>query len=208
MPVIIYGTRGITYQVEKGQFNCPLCHAPRAYGRKRIRRFFTLYFIPLIPLDVAAEFVECAECKGKFDKAVLQYDQVQEQRQREAEFRIALRGSMLLTALADGDANPQELTAIRDIYCRLTETSEVEVDLASDIHAMRESGTTVRSLLGVTGPRMNNDSKTMVLKAALLVAQADGPVSEPELAVLSQIGACMQMSREAFYAVVPPPEQN
>ena len=49
--LIIFGTRGVTYSVATGEFHCPSCAIKRGYDHKRVRRFFTLYFIPLIPLD-------------------------------------------------------------------------------------------------------------------------------------------------------------
>ena len=50
--MIIFGTRGVTWNGESGEFVCPGCGGTtQQYTRKTIRRFFTLYFIPLIPLD-------------------------------------------------------------------------------------------------------------------------------------------------------------
>jgi hypothetical protein len=59
---IIFGFRGITYSKERGTFDCPYCREQTSYVRKRIRRFFTLFFIPLIPLDLLLEYVECQRC--------------------------------------------------------------------------------------------------------------------------------------------------
>lgn len=70
--LIIYGTRGIRYKHREGQFFCPACHAQQAYVHRRVRRFFTLYFIPLIPLTLANEYVECQRCTGTFKLEVLQ----------------------------------------------------------------------------------------------------------------------------------------
>ena len=49
--MIVFGTRGVTSTKETGPFNCLFCGDQRAYSRKSVRRFFTLYFIPVIPLD-------------------------------------------------------------------------------------------------------------------------------------------------------------
>ena len=53
--MIIFGTRGVTFTPEKGEFFCPGCCAERSFARKSVRRFFTLYFIPLVPLDKLGE---------------------------------------------------------------------------------------------------------------------------------------------------------
>jgi hypothetical protein len=42
----------------------------RRYHHKRATRFFTLYFIPLVPLKDLGEYVECQTCTTAFDPAV------------------------------------------------------------------------------------------------------------------------------------------
>jgi len=69
--VIVLGTTGVTYPKGGGSFRCPACARERPYRRKRIRRFFTVYFVPLVPLDLIAEFVECRACRGRFKVAVI-----------------------------------------------------------------------------------------------------------------------------------------
>ena len=64
--MIIFGTRGITYRKDGGRFFCPECDGEQPYDRKRVRRFFTLYFIPLIPLNLLAEYIECPRCGGTY----------------------------------------------------------------------------------------------------------------------------------------------
>ena len=48
--MIIFGTRGVKSTLSQGQFDCPQCGSNRAYKHKKVTRFFTLYFIPVIPL--------------------------------------------------------------------------------------------------------------------------------------------------------------
>ena len=49
--LIIYGTKGRETVVKSGRFYCPSCGPDIRYQLKEVRRYFTLYFIPLIPLD-------------------------------------------------------------------------------------------------------------------------------------------------------------
>ena len=70
--LIIFGTRGVTYRKAKGNFSCPACQTLTSYRHRRQRRFFTLYFIPVIPLDLLNEWVECDQCRGTFKMAVLE----------------------------------------------------------------------------------------------------------------------------------------
>jgi len=72
--MIIWGTRGITTTKGSGNFHCPNCDARQTYHHKKLQRFFTLYFIPLIPMETLHEYVQCQTCRSDFKTAVLQYD--------------------------------------------------------------------------------------------------------------------------------------
>ena len=69
--LIIFGTKGVTSCVTTGSFGCPTCAQERPFQHMRVRRFFTLYWIPLIPLDVVGEYIECLFCHMKFKQSVL-----------------------------------------------------------------------------------------------------------------------------------------
>jgi hypothetical protein len=74
MPIIIWGSRGLTSNLESGTFYCPRCDGQADYRLKQVRPFFTLYFIPLFPIGGAERYVECAACGGTFKEEVLQME--------------------------------------------------------------------------------------------------------------------------------------
>src|SRR5690606_15809172 len=53
-------------------FFCPSCGGDRTGDRKSARRWFTFFWIPLIPLKVIGEFVQCQTCGGQCSPAVLE----------------------------------------------------------------------------------------------------------------------------------------
>lgn len=70
--IIIWGSRGLTSQVDSGEFYCPNCDKENTeYVRKQIRPWFTLYFIPLFPCGSADRYIECKQCRGTYTEAVL-----------------------------------------------------------------------------------------------------------------------------------------
>lgn len=71
MLFIIFGTRVRQSPVGEGEFICPSCRAPRKYNKTKATRWFTLYFIPVIPLGTVGEFVQCQTCGVTFKPAVL-----------------------------------------------------------------------------------------------------------------------------------------
>ncbi|HEY4055992.1 MAG TPA: zinc-ribbon domain-containing protein [Kofleriaceae bacterium] len=71
--LIIFGRRNMTKTANAGQFTCPRCGPASHYEHKQVKRWFTLYFIPVIPLGVVGEYVECRACAGTFKPEVLRF---------------------------------------------------------------------------------------------------------------------------------------
>lgn len=66
---------GLTSRIkalEAGQFFCPNEQGTRGYQHLEQRRWFTLFFIPLIPLGGRGEWVQCQSCGATYDVGVLQ----------------------------------------------------------------------------------------------------------------------------------------
>lgn len=69
--MIIFGTSGITSVQRRGSYHCPACGAGATYQQKGVRRYFSLFFVPLIPLHKVADYVQCDRCGGTFKPEVL-----------------------------------------------------------------------------------------------------------------------------------------
>lgn len=69
--IILFGTKVRYTTLSSGQFYCPQCKARRDYELRKARSYFTLYFIPIIPLNTLGEFVTCLTCGTNFQKDVL-----------------------------------------------------------------------------------------------------------------------------------------
>lgn len=193
MYLIIFGTRGVTYTKESGEFHCPGC-AAKDYRQRRVRRFFTLYFIPLLPLDLLGEYVECSQCKATWDLEVLGYNPEGEVAEFEAKYFIAVKNTMLLMMLADGVIDDDELDAVSYIYKAITD-KEITADEARQQAAQLEaSGQTVHDFLAQIGPMLNDPGREMVVEAAFSVAMADGDFDESEQQLLMEIADAMHMS--------------
>ncbi len=69
--MIIFGTKGITSVQSKGTYHCPACGTGAGYQYKTVTRFFTLFFVPVIPMGKVADFILCERCGGTFKPEVL-----------------------------------------------------------------------------------------------------------------------------------------
>jgi tellurite resistance protein len=189
--LIIFGSRGVTYNYASGEFHCPSCRAGTPYRHKRVRRFFTLYFIPLIPLDLLGEYIECQDCLDTFHIDVLEYDGKAESDAFEAEFQIAVKRVMVMMMMADGRMDDHEVQTIKEIYSKIAGVELSDLDLAQEV---ANEDTDITGYLQTVVGSLNDQGKELVVKAALLVAAADGEFQEEERELLHRIGLALEMS--------------
>ncbi|MEE9382649.1 MAG: TerB family tellurite resistance protein [Nannocystaceae bacterium] len=199
--MLIYGTRSISSSKHTGQFYCPRCGS-QPYDLKSVRRFFTLYFIPLIPLDKLGEYVECLNCRESFDKRVLEYDPGAIRQEFESEFRKAMRATMIAMCLADGDVDDSEVKTIQSVYAKLAGDQLPLARLRAEIEAAKSSRRCVIEYLGEVALRLNDEGKELVLRCAFLVAAADGEFANEERHFLAEIAKALGVSKAHLQAIV------
>ena len=200
--LIIFGTRGVTYGSVTGQFFCPDCGDQRTYRHRRVRRFFTLYFIPLIPLDLLGEYVECERCASTYRTEILQHDPRENADRQEAEFRQAMRRVLALMSLADGHVDDSEIDAIAVILGRLEDREVTRAEIEAELARAREAKIDIEHYCQEMAGYLNDAGREMVVKAALLVASADGTFDDAERSALAKIASALNMSRAHFAGVV------
>jgi tellurite resistance protein len=196
--MIIFGTRGVTYTAERGDFFCPSCSDGRDYAQKRVRRFFTLYFIPLVPLNVLGEYVECDDCKGTYQLSVLDYDPNAANAAFEAEYARGMKRVMVLMMMVDGDIDDDEISAVRDLYGRVCGGQLSEADVRAEIDAATADGRGVSDFIGSMAGTLNDNGKELVIKAAYAVAAADGVFADEEMELLAEIGQALLLSKAHY----------
>jgi hypothetical protein len=194
--LLIWGWRTVFRVVGSGVFSCPSCGADRNYERRRAQRFFTLFFIPLIPLKVIGEFVRCTHCKNDFRDSVLA-------RPTAAQFTDLLqntvRGVMVNVLRRGGAGHPgARAVAVQEIVSAGA-VGYTEADLAQDMQVVPEDLTQL--LAGLAGQLPEAGREALVL-GAVRTAVADGPVDAGERAVIDGVGAALGMTQAHVAGVV------
>jgi hypothetical protein len=183
--MIIFGTRGVTSTSGKGNFLCPACGAERPYAAKRMRRFFTLYFIPLIPLDVIQEWVECGRCGGTYKSEVLRQnpqahrDAVQA-RQNAVRAAVMVAARRLLAVAAGPAPGPELREAARRAHETLFGEDWPEDELSAELG--RAAGPAALEPFGRIAGDLNTAGKEAMLTEAVRVATLGGAL-DPAVAV-------------------------
>ncbi len=193
--MIIYGTRGVKSTISTGNFHCPQCETLEEYRHRKVRKFFTLYFIPIIPLNSLGEFVECRRCKSTFITEVLTQDNDSENRQFMALYLHAIRHSMVLIMLADGIIEDSEKTAVLAIINSHGHNDMTMRELEAYIVEVQNEGKDITTYLKEVGPALNEHGKEMIIKSALEVAASDGHMDMTELQEISVMGEALGMDK-------------
>ena len=194
--MIIWGWKTVFRVIGSGVFSCPTCGADRNYERRKAQRFFTLFFIPLIPLKTIGEFVRCTYCKNDFRESVLA-------RPTAAQFTDLLqntvRGVMVNVLRRGGWDHPgARAIAVQEIVTAGA-VGYGEPNLAQDMQVVPEDLS--QMLASLAGQLPDADREALVTGAAR-VAAADGPVQPAERAVIDTVGAGLGMSQAHVAGIV------
>src|SRR5262245_23672385 len=122
MPIVIWGSRGLTSTLDSGRFYCPRCDGEANYTLKKVRPFFTIYFIPIFPIGAAERYVECGHCRGTFKEEVLDMEPPTEgQRALTRLYNDLQTGSSLEDVEARLESMGMERDRAREIVGEMTE---------------------------------------------------------------------------------------
>jgi hypothetical protein len=211
--MIIFGHRARTTAIGEGTFHCPKCQIASGYTHQRVRRWFTLYFLPVLPLADLAEHIQCHNCGGLWDPELrtrrvttLSVDQV------ERELRRALRRAIAMVILAkpgraDGrppraEDDPSVIEAGSRAFHRATGMALASADLAREMDELRAAGTDVRSYLGRVGGILTPGLKESIVTAACEVALHDGRLEPKQLAAIEQVVGALGLADEDLRKVL------
>jgi hypothetical protein len=180
--ILIWGFRVRFRHTGTTAFFCPRCGGDRQARLGVLRRWFTLFWIPIIPLKVLGEVVQCETCNTRFQPQVLE-------RATTAVLTDVLGNAVrVLSALIVGagdQANPDvRQAAVRDIAARVPgyDDSTLSSDLlALDPHAAEQYVHPLADGLEVAG-------KERFVADLTRIALAGGTIAPDQRSLLDVVG--------------------
>jgi hypothetical protein len=147
--LIIWGWRSLLKVLGVGEFHCPRCQADVSYRHVRPRRWFTLFFIPVIPLRWGDPFVECGRCGSAYHEQVLRNPT---NRQLAGMLALGARAMYAAVLVAGGPCDDLTLDRAVASLHRYTGDGYTRTDLAADLTSLPGSdpGSVLGSLAEVT----------------------------------------------------------
>jgi len=195
--IIIWGWRVIGRKVGEGTFFCPSCGADRAYVLKRLRNWFTIFWIPIIPLNSKGDAVRCESCKTMYRTDVLT---IPTSARLSETVRDGTRASAVVV-LAAGDpadraGRATAIEAVRAAGLPLYGEADLDADLARPVD--EALGSHIASLAaGLADP-----GKEAFLRQIAGVAAAPGAMAGEQVDLLHQLGAALGLSPAHVTGVV------
>lgn len=187
--MILFGWRTRSTVVGTGMFFCPREGGDHRYEQKKARRWFTVFFVPLIPLKELGEFVECTSCRDTYHLDVLEGRTAAE---IEDVGTIAVRHIVVAMISADGTVTEQERDAAVQVVGRFASHPYGHDDLDTDLRAL--SNDALVGHLHELAASLNAHGKENVLTAAVYLAGSDGRAERTELETARRIGRALGMS--------------
>ncbi|HIF32831.1 MAG TPA: zinc-ribbon domain-containing protein [Planctomycetes bacterium] len=206
--MILYGTTSLTLTGSRGQFYCPRCSGQSDYKQKDVRRFFTLYFIPLIPLNVIETYLECVGCKGRFAMDALHLNKDDYERKSQDAFAQLLLRAMLLIMIADGTVDDAELNEVERLHAANAKEQTISrVELTHQITMATQAKLTVVDFLNRVSGHLSDEQKNEVIRCCFLVSTVAGELRTEQMRQLEQLPAAMGIAENRFREIIEGADQ-
>lgn len=194
--LLIFGLAVFFRTVGDGVFHCPRCGGDRNYRRRVARRWFTLFFLPVIPLNRAGEVVECRNCRARFGLAVLRTPTA---RQMEAALPEAMRRTAVIVLAAGDPADPRAraraVEAVRGYGAAEYDDGVLQVDLDAAAGAPDDA-------IARVGAQLTVEAREWFLAQAVRVAVADGALGDGERQALHMIARRLGLTPAHAFGVI------
>lgn len=228
---IIFGTRGVRSTIKEGKFLCPQCQEFTHYKHKKVTQFFTLYFIPLIPLGSKGTYVECQQCRNTFIERVLELSQLQSEQPRVQEAKVVQKiddavvipeQKLVENKPAPVEFQSEKQKAIKKLLILMiladgkVENSEISAfhriykettglvvnDIYKEIEDVKVENKSARQYLKEIAHLLNDEGKKEIIKSGMMIAAADGHIDPTELNMISSFGKALGMSHSEIKDIV------
>jgi hypothetical protein len=199
--LIIFGLRVFYRATAQGTFHCRRCGGDRQYRRRSGRRWFTLFFIPVIPLNAVGEHVQCTTCNARYVAEVLnQPTTAQMQAALPAGMRAAVSAMLRSGDPYNPDSRQRAIEAVIGAGTPGYDDAMLHADLMQPFDEIRPA-------LNQVGAQLTVQAREWYLTEVIRIAMADGSLTESERHAALAIGADLGMTQAQVVGVVAMNEQ-
>jgi len=114
------------------------------------------------------------------------------------------RRVMVRVAMIDGELHQSEVARLRWNVGRLTGTTPTEAQVQADVDEVQARAVPLSELLSQARDELGSEGRRAVVRAAYIIATADGDVPPAEEQLIQEIARGLGISRDEFRALVSP----
>jgi hypothetical protein len=200
--LLIFGLRVFYRTIAQGTFHCRRCGGDRQYRHRAGRRWFTLFFLPVIPLNSVGEHVQCATCRTRYVTDVLSLPTTA---QMQAALPAGMRAAVSAMLRAGDPSSPASRQRAIEAVIGSGVPNYDDAMLSADL--MR-SFDAIRPALNQVGAQLTIQAREWYLAEVIRIAMADGPLTETERLAAQAIGADLGMTQAQVVGVIAMTEQS
>jgi zinc-ribbon family len=203
--LIIFGIRVFYRTIGQGAFHCQRCGGDREYRHLAGRRWFTLFFIPVIPLNRAGEHVRCTTCGTRYRMEVLSVPTAaQMQAALPAGMRAAALTMLRVGGASSGPARRRAIDAIKGAGLADYDGAALDADLS----ALAMPGQDLAGPLNRLTVQLAVPAREWFLAEAVRIGLADGMLSDDERSAAREIAAHLGMTPAQARGVIAMTEEG
>ena len=200
--LIIFGLRVFYRTIAQGTFHCRRCGGDREYRHRAGRRWFTLFFLPVIPLNSVGQHVQCTTCRTRYVTDVLSQPTT-------AQMQMALPAGMraaVSAMLRSGDpSSPVSRQRAIEAVIASGVPNYDEAMLNADLMQSFEA---IRPALNQVGGQLTVQAREWYLAEVIRIGMVDGPLTDTERQAALAIGVDLGMTQAQVVGVVAMIEQS
>jgi len=194
--ILFFGWRIVFRTIGRGVFHCPHEGADREYRLRTARRWFHVFWLPLIPLKRFGEIVECQTCNSRYEPDVLR---VPTATAIADSLGRAMRMSVIDILRSSSAVSSLQHNASLNILRRYLPTYH-DVDLRADVVSLDTAS--LHEHLQHIAPVLNDVGRESLVGNCAWVAVADGSLNSMSRIVLEQLGADLGMTPAHIRGVI------
>ena len=200
--LIIFGLRVFYRTIAQGTFHCRRCGGDRQYRHRAGRRWFTLFFIPVIPLNSVGEHVQCTTCRTRYVTDVLSQPTTA---QMQAALPMGMRAAASAMLRSGDPASPAARQRAIEAVVGAGTPGYDETMLNADLSQPFES---IRAALNQVGAQLTIQAREWYLADVIRIGMADGPLTDGERQAAVAIGVDLAMTQAQAIGVLAMTEQS
>jgi hypothetical protein len=200
--LIIFGLRVFYRTIAHGTFHCRRCGGDRQYRHRAGRRWFTLFFLPVIPLNAVGEHVQCTTCRTRYVTEVLGQPTTA---QMQAALPAGMRAAVSAMLRSGDPSSPVSRQRAIEAVIGSGVADYNEAMLSADLMQPFEA---IRPALHQVGAQLTIQAREWYLAEVIRIALADGLLSETERQAALAIGLDLGMTQAQVVGVIAMTDQS